>query len=106
LTAGNEPHLICACNAPKTLPDFESAGACWVQVGELSCLPLRDAHAPCLWFNLLADGPGDLQETVPLINTLQLPAEWQEVFKDFPVDEQQQQQHLSVARCSRFSSPQ
>ena len=43
-------------NGPKTLPDFESAGACWVWVDELHSLPLRYAAEPCTWFPYVAKG--------------------------------------------------
>ncbi len=45
---------------PKTLPDFESAGACWVTLEEVTpghpaCLPLRGSE-PSTWFKYVASG--------------------------------------------------
>ncbi|KAJ3353574.1 hypothetical protein HDU83_006652 [Entophlyctis luteolus] len=40
---------------PKCIPDFESAGACWVSVDQLPLLPLRGGE-PVKWFNYVADG--------------------------------------------------
>jgi ADP-ribose pyrophosphatase YjhB (NUDIX family) len=48
-------------NGPKTLPDFESAGACWVSVDELQRLPLRSASEPCTWFPYVAAGKKVMQ---------------------------------------------
>lgn len=41
---------------PKTVPDFESAGACWVSVDQLQHIPLRSAHPPLTWFPAVAEG--------------------------------------------------
>lgn len=35
---------------PKTVPDFESAGACWVSVDELDTIPLRSSVEPRTWY--------------------------------------------------------
>ncbi|GLI59360.1 hypothetical protein VaNZ11_001225 [Volvox africanus] len=43
-------------SAPKTVPCFESAGACWVGVDELQKLPLRSNRVPCTWFPHFAEG--------------------------------------------------
>jgi ADP-ribose pyrophosphatase YjhB (NUDIX family) len=73
------------CCSPKTLPDWESAGACWVSAEELSSIPLRSASEPCRWFPLLAGGLKGLREQLPLVDSLELPQEWAEgVFKGFP----------------------
>lgn len=40
---------------PKTLPDFESMGAAWVDVPQLQKLPLR-GHEPTDWFNYVQQG--------------------------------------------------
>ncbi|GLI63618.1 hypothetical protein VaNZ11_006633 [Volvox africanus] len=40
----------------KTLPDLESAGACWVTVQELEGLPLRNASEPLTWIPWVAGG--------------------------------------------------
>ncbi|KAF6254460.1 NUDIX hydrolase domain-like protein [Scenedesmus sp. NREL 46B-D3] len=73
------------CCSPKTLPDWESAGACWVAASELSQLPLRNASEPCRWFSLLAGGVEGLKEQLPLIDSLDLPTDWAEgVFRGFP----------------------
>jgi hypothetical protein len=70
------------CCCPKTLPDFESAGACWVDVNELQQLPLRSASEPCKWFEALASGDA---EQLPLYHSLEMPVEWQGVFAGFAV---------------------
>jgi ADP-ribose pyrophosphatase YjhB (NUDIX family) len=41
---------------PKTLPDFESAGACWVRLEQLGQLKLRSAEVPLTWFPHVAGG--------------------------------------------------
>jgi hypothetical protein len=67
------------------LPDWESAGACWVSADELSQLPLRSASEPCKWFPLLKRGVQGLKGQLPLIDSLELPREWAEgVFGGFP----------------------
>ncbi|KAJ3279457.1 hypothetical protein HK104_001452, partial [Borealophlyctis nickersoniae] len=40
---------------PKTIPDYESAGACYVSEDELKQLPLR-GHEPEMWFKYVANG--------------------------------------------------
>lgn len=73
----------CACCSPKTLPDWESAGACWVSLDDLQHIPLRSKPEPCTWFPVVdKQGRGcDL----PLYNTVELPREWAEgVFRGFP----------------------
>ncbi|KAG2422965.1 hypothetical protein HXX76_015636 [Chlamydomonas incerta] len=40
----------------KTLPDVESAGACWVTAAELEGLPLRCVSEPRTWIPWVADG--------------------------------------------------
>ncbi len=42
--------------APKTVPCFESAGACWVGVEELARVPLRSPMIPTKWFPHFAAG--------------------------------------------------
>jgi hypothetical protein len=44
---------------PKTVPDFESAGACWVSAADVPTLPWRDAGDLALasrWFGAVAAG--------------------------------------------------
>jgi transcription initiation factor TFIID subunit TAF12 len=69
------------CCCPKTLPDFESAGACWVSLDELQGLPLRSPSEPCRWFPALASGEA---AQLPLYNSLEMPAEWEAVFAGYP----------------------
>lgn len=66
------------CCSPKTLPDWESAGACWVHLHELRQLRLRSSREPCTWFPVLAAGVDKLP------TGLQLPDEWVTVFERFP----------------------
>ncbi len=40
----------------KTVPDVESAGACWAAAGELEELPLRNAPEPLTWIPWVAEG--------------------------------------------------
>lgn len=40
---------------PKTFPDFESVGACWISLEELSQTRLR-GHEPAVWFKAVAEG--------------------------------------------------
>jgi len=47
-----------AAALPKSLPDFESAGAAWVAPGEIGRLPLRGPE-PSQWAEYLAGG-GDV----------------------------------------------
>jgi hypothetical protein len=56
------------CCCPEALPDFESAGACWVSVQELQQLPLRSPSEPCKWFVAMADGTA---EQLPLYSRCQ-----------------------------------
>eukprot|EP00195_Chlamydomonas_chlamydogama_P012463 CAMPEP_0202914146 /NCGR_PEP_ID=MMETSP1392-20130828/62375_1 /ASSEMBLY_ACC=CAM_ASM_000868 /TAXON_ID=225041 /ORGANISM="Chlamydomonas chlamydogama, Strain SAG 11-48b" /LENGTH=371 /DNA_ID=CAMNT_0049605681 /DNA_START=239 /DNA_END=1354 /DNA_ORIENTATION=+ len=60
--------------AVKTVPDFESAGACWVDVSKLSTIPLRSKAIPLTWFPRLASG-----YPVP---QLQLPEACKQLFHD------------------------
>jgi ADP-ribose pyrophosphatase YjhB (NUDIX family) len=72
-----------SCCSPKTLPDWESGGACWVAADELRQLPLRSASEPCRWFQ--TNGVEGLKGQLPLIDSLELPREWAEdVFEGFP----------------------
>jgi hypothetical protein len=70
------------CCCPKTMPDFESAGACWVSVLELQQLTVRSPSEPCTWFAAMADGTA---EQLPFYRSMQMPAQWQGVFEGFPV---------------------
>lgn len=72
------------CCCPKTLPDFESAGACWVHADEVWALPLRSEAEPHRWFPAMAAG-GRAAREQPLYGILALPPEWQAVFAGFPV---------------------
>lgn len=74
--------LPACCRGPKTLPDFESAGGCWVALQELPRLTLRSAAEPCRWFAAMASGEA---AGLPLFNSLALPPEWAGVFEGFPV---------------------
>lgn len=71
------------CCCPKTLPDFESAGASWVAVSELERLPLRSASEPCRWFPAMASGAA--QQLCLQYHTLELPPEWRETFRPYAV---------------------
>ena len=48
---------------PKTLPDFESNGACWVKYEQLKSIKLRCAAEPMQFFKFILDGgqPGPLE---------------------------------------------
>lgn len=81
--ASSEKLLPRCCCCPKTLPDFESAGACWVAAGELEHLPLRSPIEPCKWFPAMASGAA--QQLSPQYHTLELPDEWREAFRPFAV---------------------
>jgi hypothetical protein len=54
-----QPRNLAACR-PKTVPDFESAGAAWVTVEELDTLPWRDEDIPRRWFPAVAAGTAQL----------------------------------------------
>lgn len=41
---------------PKTVPDFESSGACWVELSEIYKITLRGESEPKQWFPYLAQG--------------------------------------------------
>jgi ADP-ribose pyrophosphatase YjhB (NUDIX family) len=87
--SGNQRHSGSShgfpCCSPKTLPDWETAGACWVAAEELSSIPLRSGSEPCRWFPLLAGGVKGLRGQLPLVDSLELPQEWAEgVFRGFP----------------------
>jgi ADP-ribose pyrophosphatase YjhB (NUDIX family) len=58
---------------PKTLPDFESAGACWVRLEDLGRVPLRSKEVPLTWFPHVAAG-GAME---PMVQ----PECWQQVFE-------------------------
>ncbi|GFR45555.1 hypothetical protein Agub_g6949, partial [Astrephomene gubernaculifera] len=58
----------------KTVPCFESAGACWVSVCELAKLPLRSERIPLSWFPRFAMGYEPKR--------LALPEELKELFAD------------------------
>lgn len=76
----------CTCCSPKTLPDWESAGACWVSLDDLRHIPLRSKSEPSTWFPVMdKQGQGcDL----PWYHTVELPREWAEgVFRGFPSTE-------------------
>ncbi|GLC61267.1 hypothetical protein PLESTB_001737700 [Pleodorina starrii] len=59
---------------PKTVPCFESAGACWVGPDELDAVPLRSSRIPSLWFPHFASGGP--------CKPLALPPELRHLFKD------------------------
>lgn len=72
-----------SCCSPKTLPDWESAGACWVNLKELQQLPLRSPSEPCKWFPVVAAAtPAGAGDKLPRV--LSLPQEWVDVFAGFP----------------------
>mmetsp|Transcript_11932 Transcript_11932/g.26356 ORF Transcript_11932/g.26356 Transcript_11932/m.26356 type:complete len:342 (+) Transcript_11932:69-1094(+) len=68
-----EPQDENAC--PKSIPDFESAGAVWADPMELEQLPLR-GDEPLTYYRMLQKGV----QVMPL----QIPPEFQEVFADVP----------------------
>ena len=63
-------------DSPKSVPDFESAGACWASLEQLERAPLRSA-AEARWFWEVARGC----EVAPLA----MPLGWAEVFSDVPL---------------------
>lgn len=67
-----------SCCSPNTLPDWESAGACWVDISQLQHLPLRSPNEPWKWFPVMAGGLDQLPRG------LTLPEEWLDVFEGFP----------------------
>jgi len=48
---------------PKTIPDYESNGACWVKYDQLKNIKLRSASEPIRFFKFILDGgrPGPLE---------------------------------------------
>lgn len=62
--------------APKTVPDFESVGACWVSVEELTLVPLRTS-LPLKWFRYVAKGG--------VIHPLAIPDELAHAFESLPL---------------------
>ncbi|KAG2430810.1 hypothetical protein HXX76_009786 [Chlamydomonas incerta] len=63
-----------AAARPKTVPCFESAGACWVSADQLDAIPLRSERIPKTWFPHFARGGAALP--------LQLPADQAHLFPD------------------------
>ncbi|KXZ51436.1 hypothetical protein GPECTOR_12g398 [Gonium pectorale] len=59
---------------PKTLPCFESAGACWVSLEQLARVPLRSARIPTAWYPHFAAGGA--------AKPLELPADALHLFPD------------------------
>ena len=57
----------------KTVPDFESAGACWVGVDDLGDIPHRSERIPKTWFPYFAKGGKP--------KPLELPADVAHLFK-------------------------
>jgi hypothetical protein len=58
-----------AAAQPKTVPCFESAGACWVAAEQLQELPLRSPRIPVTFFPFFAQGgkPGCVPPSSQLI---------------------------------------
>ncbi|PNW83330.1 hypothetical protein CHLRE_05g247850v5 [Chlamydomonas reinhardtii] len=59
----DEPHAAAA--RPKTVPCFESAGACWVSADQLDGIPLRSERIPRTWFPHFAAGGKPLPLELP-----------------------------------------
>eukprot|EP00798_Chlamydomonas_sp_ICE-L_P001316 gene1316-32669_t len=74
--ASGHEDLACSLDPPscKTVPDYESAGACWVTTEDLARIPLRCASEPCKWIPYVAQ-EGD-------VRPLEMPQEWSQVFTD------------------------
>ncbi len=66
----------------KTLPDVESAGACWAHAHEVPQLPLRNASEPLTWIPYVAGG--GLAVSLPLDDPAACP-ELARVFPDVPL---------------------
>lgn len=66
--------LPAVCDSPKSVPDFESAGACWVSLEQLEQVPVRSASEMVWFWRLGAEG---LQ-----VPPLALPGKWADVFQD------------------------
>ncbi|KAG2491179.1 hypothetical protein HYH03_010390 [Edaphochlamys debaryana] len=62
---------------PKTLPCFESAGACWVGADQLHTLPIRSPRIPETWFPHFARGGA-------CPHPLAVPREYLAMFADVP----------------------
>ncbi|GAX79045.1 hypothetical protein CEUSTIGMA_g6485.t1 [Chlamydomonas eustigma] len=60
----------------KTVPDFESAGSCWVSAEELDHVPLRSETLPRKWFPLLSQQPDFV------IPPLKIPDHLEHLFRD------------------------
>lgn len=72
--------LPARADRPKTAPDFDSAGACWVAAADLAAgLPLRSA-AEVAWCARVAD-----EGAAAVMRPLELPPEWAPVFEGFPL---------------------
>eukprot|EP00877_Chromochloris_zofingiensis_P005820 jgi/Chrzof1/15239/Cz09g32180.t1 len=65
-----------AAQQPKTIPDFESAGACWVNVADLQHIPLRNASEPCTWFPYVACGGKIASMPADVDNKFNNPGHW------------------------------
>ncbi|KAG2445099.1 hypothetical protein HYH02_008966 [Chlamydomonas schloesseri] len=63
-----------AAARPKTVPCFESAGACWVSPDQLDEIPLRSERIPRTWFPHFAKGGKPLP--------LEMPADQAHLFPD------------------------
>jgi hypothetical protein len=50
---------------PKTIPDYESVGACWVDVNDLNRIKLRGEFEPKTWFPYIAQGKNVLPLEIP-----------------------------------------
>jgi len=61
-------------DSPKSVPDFESAGACWLTLEQLARVPVRSA-SEVEWMYRVGGG----MEVPPL----RLPEEWVDEFADF-----------------------
>ncbi|KAG1671639.1 hypothetical protein FOA52_006870 [Chlamydomonas sp. UWO 241] len=72
---GGEGELV-ASRGAKTVPDFESVGACWVSASELDAIPLRCAELPRAWFGRLSGGGH------PLVFPMELPGDVAHLFGD------------------------
>jgi hypothetical protein len=59
---------------PKTVPDFDGAGGCWVSLEQLGRVRLRSPSEPLTWFPHVAGGGA--------VGPLEVPPEWQAEFSD------------------------
>lgn len=64
--------------AVKTVPDYESAGACWVSADELEGIPLRDDYLPMKWYPEMAKPGGFNAAAYPM----ELPSDLLHLFSD------------------------